>query len=232
MPAERKRAGVLLDRDGVLVQLVWRAGRWVSPRQLEEFALLPGAAAAIARLRAAGLPVIVVTNQPDLARGLLAPQTLAEMNRKLTAQLGVDAIYICPHEDADGCACRKPRPGLLLAAARDFALDLRRSFLVGDSWRDLAAGRAVGCMTVRVASPAREAESAQADFSASGIGAAAALILRTLRPPAAQRSMAHCATDRTVRRGSCRLWRSRSMSWAARPGREKGNSRGRTDHRG
>ncbi|MCL6594778.1 MAG: HAD-IIIA family hydrolase [Firmicutes bacterium] len=211
MPVERKRAGVLLDRDGVLVRLVWRAGRWVSPRRLEEFALLPGAAAALAQLRAAGLPVIVVTNQPDLARGLLAPQTLAEMNRKLAAQLGVEAIYVCPHDDADGCACRKPRPGLLLAAARDFALDLSRSFLVGDSWRDLAAGRAAGCMTVRVASPAQEAESAWADFSAAGIGAAAALILRTLRRQSARRSTARGTTERAARRSSCNPWVHRSI---------------------
>lgn len=204
-PAEKKRPGVLFDRDGVLVRLVWRAGRWVSPRQLAEFALLPGAAAAVTRLRAAGLPVIVVTNQPDLARGDLESQTLAEMHRKLAAQLGVDAIYVCPHDDADGCACRKPRPGLLLAAARDFSLDLRRSFLVGDSWKDIAAGRAVGCRTVQVASPALEAELGQADFSAAGVSAAAELILRTLRWLPAQRWIARQTTDRAARRDSRNL---------------------------
>ncbi len=206
MPAERKRPAVLLDRDGVLVRLVWRAGRWVSPRQLAEFALLPGAAAAVTRLRAAGLPVIVVTNQPDLARGLLEMRTLAEMHRQLAAQLAVDAIYVCPHDDADGCACRKPRPGLLLAAARDFSLDLRRSFLVGDSWKDIAAGQAVGCRTVHVASPALEAELGRADFSAAGISAAAELILRVLRRLPARRRIAGQATDRTARRGSRNPW--------------------------
>ncbi|MCL6566859.1 MAG: HAD-IIIA family hydrolase [Acidobacteriia bacterium] len=210
-PAEKRRPGVLLDRDGVLVRLVWRAGRWVSPRQLAEFALLPGAAAAVARLRAAGLPVVVVTNQPDLARGLLEKQTLAEMHRRLAAQLGVDAIYVCPHDDADGCACRKPRPGLLLAAARDFSLNLRRSFLVGDSWKDIAAGRAVGCLTVRVASPALEAELGRADFSAAGIGAAAELILRTLCRLPRRHRIADPVANRAARRVSRNLGLNRAV---------------------
>ncbi len=177
---EPRQPGVFVDRDGVLVRLVWRAGRWVAPRRLEEFALLPGAAAAVAALRAAGLPVVVVTNQPDLGRGLLEPGVLSEMHRRLAAQLVLDAIYVCPHDDRHRCGCRKPRPGLLLAAARDLALDLEQSFLVGDSWKDMEAGRAVGCATVRVPSPNPDPQPPSAEFCAAGIGGAAAVILREL----------------------------------------------------
>lgn len=172
-----------LDRDGVLVRLVRRDGRWVAPRRIEEFALLPGAAAAVEALRCAGLPVVVVTNQPDLARGTLSPAVLDEMHRRLAAQLALDAIYTCPHDDGDGCACRKPRPGLLVRASLELGIALGQSFLVGDSWRDIEAGHAAGCRTIALpeAGPPAPAGGPRADFRAADLRAAAAMILRELR---------------------------------------------------
>lgn len=178
---EQKRPAVFVDRDGVLVRLVLRAGRWVAPQRLEEFVVLPGVAWAVATLRAAGLPVVVVTNQPDLARGLLNPDVLAEMHRRLAAQLTLDAIYVCPHDDGDRCGCRKPLPGLLQAAARDLGLDLGSSFLVGDTWRDIEAGRTAGCTTVLVPPPEPEPVSPSADLCAASFSAAARVILRELQ---------------------------------------------------
>lgn len=178
---EQKRPAVFVDRDGVLVRLVSRAGRWLAPQRLEEFAVLPGVAWAVATLRAAGLPVVVVTNQPDLARGLLNPDVLSEMHRRLAAHLTLDAIYVCPHDDGDRCGCRKPLPGLLQAAARDLGLDLGSSFLVGDTWRDIEAGRAAGCTTVLVPPPEPEPALPSADLCAASFSAAARVILRELQ---------------------------------------------------
>lgn len=144
-----KRA-VFLDRDGVLNQLVLRDGRAVSPRTNEEFVLLPGIAEATARLKQAGFLIVIVTNQPDIARGFLTPSELDRMHGRLRRAAQVDAIYVCPHDDPDGCPCRKPKPGLLLRAAEDWQIRLEESWIVGDSWKDLEAGRVARCNTCLV----------------------------------------------------------------------------------
>jgi D-glycero-D-manno-heptose 1,7-bisphosphate phosphatase len=175
------RPGVLVDRDGVLVRLLPRRGEWEAPLGLEEFRLLPGAAGAVARLRSAGLPVAVVTNQPELARGRLEPAVLAEMHRRLAAQLALDGIYVCPHDDPPAgdrpCRCRKPRPGLLHRAAAELDLELSGSFLVGDGWRDIEAGRAAGVTTILVASPAELPAGVRPDRRAADLAGAATMIL-------------------------------------------------------
>ena len=139
---------VFLDRDGVLNHVVTRDGRPASPRTLEELQLVPGGAAAVARLRAAGFRTLVVTNQPDVARGLLPPAVLGQMMERIGRETGVDDMAWCPHDDADGCACRKPLPGMIHTLAERWRVDPRRSFLVGDGWKDMAAGRAASCTTV------------------------------------------------------------------------------------
>ncbi len=174
------RRAVFLDRDGVLNQLVAHNGRAVAPRALAEFALLPGVAAAVAALRSAGLLAVVVTNQPEVARGRLDPTELARMHNRLQQAVPVDAIYICPHDDADGCACRKPKPGLLRRASRDWNLSLGTSFLVGDTEKDLAAGRAAGCATILIASAESPRAEAAADFVVRDLPAAAELLLREI----------------------------------------------------
>lgn len=144
------RGAVFLDRDGVLNAIVERDGRPESPRRLDEFRPVSGAAAAIARLKTAGFPVLVVTNQPDLSRGLLPAAELAAMMEVLTTELGVDDAAVCPHDDRHACVCRKPLPGLITGLAVRWNVDLSRSFMVGDMWRDVAAGRAAGCRTVLI----------------------------------------------------------------------------------
>ena len=147
-----KRAA-FLDRDGVLNPMRQSRGVWRAPLTLEEFAPYPWSAESVARLKAAGWPVLVVTNQPEIATGELDSGVLEAMNERLRREVGVDAIYVCPHVDADGCDCRKPKPGLLLLAAREWGVDADASFMVGDRWRDVDAGRAAGCATILVAGP-------------------------------------------------------------------------------
>jgi D-glycero-D-manno-heptose 1,7-bisphosphate phosphatase len=141
------RAAVFLDRDGTLNAGYVRGRKTYPPANLDEFVLLPGVAQAVADLRAAGYLTVVVTNQPDIATGKQTRAMVDALNARLVAQTGVDEVRVCAHVDADGCACRKPEPGMLLDAARDLGIDLSRSFMVGDRWRDVAAGRAAGCKT-------------------------------------------------------------------------------------
>ncbi len=170
------RRAVFLDRDGVLNRLVARDGQSVSPRALAEFALLPGVRSAVEALRCASLLVIVVSNQPDLARGALTAAELERMHDRLLKAVPIDAIYVCPHDEPDGCACRKPKPGLLRRASLDWNISLETSFLVGDTWKDIAAGKAACCATIQVAAT----QPAAPDFSTRDLPGAAKIILGQL----------------------------------------------------
>lgn len=143
----RARA-VFLDRDGVLNQAIVHGDKPVAPRTLEEFVIPPDRAACLHHLKRCGFALIVVTNQPDVARGRQSIAVIEEMHRKLQAALPVDDILACFHDETDHCPCRKPRPGLLLEAGRKYDLDLSHSFLIGDRWNDVDAGNAAGCETV------------------------------------------------------------------------------------
>ena len=173
-----KRA-VFLDRDGVLNPMVERSGRWRAPLSMDMFHLYPWAAESVARLRAAGLLTLVVTNQPELSTGELSPAVLDAMHERLRREAGVDAVYVCPHGGADRCACRKPSPGLLLQAAREWGVDVAGSFMVGDRYRDVDAGRAAGCVTILVAG--LEEGPARPDHRAADLREAVAAILMLTR---------------------------------------------------
>jgi D-glycero-D-manno-heptose 1,7-bisphosphate phosphatase len=142
------RPAVFLDRDGVINANVERDGRPVAPTRLEDFKLLPGVEGAIRRLKEAGFLVVVFTNQPDVSTGRTTRATLDTMHAIVREKLLVDDIKVCIHTDADACNCRKPKPGMILDAAREHAIDLSKSYAVGDRWRDIAAGRAAGCLTI------------------------------------------------------------------------------------
>jgi len=156
------RRAVFLDRDGVLVETAVRDNRAYAALTLDEFRLYPEAGAQVARLRAAGLLPIVFTNQPEVARGALAPTTLERMHERLRAGVSVADIFVCPHDDAADCACRKPRPGMLHAGAARWGLDLAACFVIGDRWRDIEAGRRAGCYTVLLDRPYSGCDSAHA----------------------------------------------------------------------
>ena len=144
------RRAVFLDRDGVLNEASVREGKPYPPAHVSEVVLAPGVEAALDRLRGAGFLLIVVTNQPDVRRGSTSRETVEQIHEHLRARLPIDGIYVCYHDDRDACACRKPKPGLLLDAARDHEIDLARSYMIGDRWRDVAAGHAAGCRTVLI----------------------------------------------------------------------------------
>ena len=177
------RPAAFLDRDGVLNQLVVRDGRGVSPRRLADFHCLPGVAQAVELLRQAGFLVIVVTNQPDVARGFLDLNGLNGMHVRLREAVRVDAIYACCHDDVDGCDCRKPKPGLLLRAAKEWQIDLGKSFLVGDSWKDIEAGRAAACTTMLVHRAGQHYAGPKPDFIVSDLSNAVEAILSGVCPP-------------------------------------------------
>ena len=141
------RQAVFLDRDGVINASVIRDGKPYPPASLEELKILPGVASAIRALREAGFAIVVATNQPDVATGIQLREVVEIMHSNLRNELLIDDIRVCYHIDADKCTCRKPKPGMLLAAAHDLEIDLSRSFMVGDRWRDIEAGKAAGCYT-------------------------------------------------------------------------------------
>ena len=99
-------------------------------------------------MAAAGFRLVMVTNQPDIARGRVGSDEVARQNSAVQCELGLDDVRMCPHDDADRCACRKPAAGMLLDAARDAGIDLAASIMVGDRWRDIEAGRGAGTRTV------------------------------------------------------------------------------------
>jgi D-glycero-D-manno-heptose 1,7-bisphosphate phosphatase len=137
-----KRRAVFLDRDGVINRAVRLGGKPYAPATAAELEILPGVLDAIARLRGEGYQPVVVTNQPDIARGAITLAAVEAIHEHLRAGLGLDDIRVCPHDDADRCDCRKPKPGLLLREPR---YHLPESVMIGDRWRDIEAGRAAGC---------------------------------------------------------------------------------------
>jgi D-glycero-D-manno-heptose 1,7-bisphosphate phosphatase len=170
---------VFLDRDGIINRTVVRDGVTHPPACLDEFELLPGVPEALRSLADAGFKLVVVTNQPDVARGSQKRETVEEMNDLIRRTLPVLDVLACYHDNADNCACRKPKPGMLLEAARRFGLDPARSYLVGDRWSDVAAGQAAGCRaSVLVATPYSGAERCKPDHVAADLGEAAAWILQ------------------------------------------------------
>ncbi len=172
---------VFLDRDGVINRVFVRDGVTHPPAHPGEFELLPGVADAARRLHDAGFVLVVVTNQPDVARGKQTAAGVEALNDRVRAQLPVRDVLTCFHDTADGCACRKPKPGLVLEAARRWHLDLSRSFLVGDRWSDVAAGQAAGCRAVLVETPYSGRERCRPDHRVADLAAAADWILQLTR---------------------------------------------------
>ena len=154
--SERKHeGGVFLDRDGVLNSLMRMSdGRRRPPWSETELELLPGAVEASELLSAAGFPLIVVTNQPDVGNGFFSVADAHSINARLLAEIPtLRKVYSCHHFQSDECDCRKPKPGMLIKAAREWKLDLSQSWLVGDRWVDVLAGERAGCRTVLVEHP-------------------------------------------------------------------------------
>lgn len=139
---------VFLDRDGVLNHAdVWD-GKPYAPRALADFHIFPGVEAELGRLLCLGFRLIVVTNQPDVGNGFVSREVVEAMHHHLKSLLPIHDVLACLHSQRDGCECRKPKPGMLLEAARRYGVDLLNSYMIGDRWSDVAAGNAAGCRTI------------------------------------------------------------------------------------
>jgi D-glycero-D-manno-heptose 1,7-bisphosphate phosphatase len=143
---------IFLDRDGVLNKTIFRMGKERAPYTLEEFVLFDGVEHALKLLKNKEYLLIVVTNQPDVARGWVEMERVTEVNEKLKELLPLDEIKACFHTDKDNCHCRKPRPGMLIEAQKKWNINPHQSYMVGDNFTDIAAGVAIGCKTVLIGS--------------------------------------------------------------------------------
>jgi D-glycero-D-manno-heptose 1,7-bisphosphate phosphatase len=173
-----RRRAVFLDRDGVINRPIVRGRSPYAPGSLEELEILPGVSKALQALKAAGYQLIVVTNQPDVARGTMPKAIVDSIHDRLTSALPLDGIFACFHDDPDGCECRKPLPGLITRAAQELHLDRSASYLVGDRWRDIEAGRRAGCRTFFVDHQYDEPRPQSYDFRVDSLLEAAGIILQ------------------------------------------------------
>ena len=171
------RKAVFLDRDGVLNRAVVRAGRPYPPDSLAGLVLLPGVREACQALHDGGYLLVMVTNQPDIGRGTQTREAVNEINDCLRRELALDGVEVCPHDDRDRCTCRKPKPGMLTRAAAELGIDLAVSFMVGDRWRDIAAGHLAGVRTIWIDSAYDEKTPEQPDHTVQHLGQAADWIL-------------------------------------------------------
>ena len=142
------RKAVFLDRDGVINKAFIKEGLPTSPHSLDELKILPGVKESVLRLKKLNFVCLVVTNQPDVTRGKINKNTVIKMNNFLQKEIKLDDFFVCYHDDEDNCECRKPKPGLLLQASKKWDVNLKKSFIIGDRWRDIQAGEKAGCKTI------------------------------------------------------------------------------------
>jgi D-glycero-D-manno-heptose 1,7-bisphosphate phosphatase len=176
---EVKRA-IFLDRDGVINRAIERDGFPYAPVNLSEFQIYPEVPAACAELKAAGFLLIVATNQPDVGRGTIKQEVVESIHAELCRELPIDRVEVC-YDSGYGpveSEFRKPKPGMLLRAARELDIDLAQSWMVGDRWRDIDCGHAAGCKTVLIDRHYAEKLHEPPDFSARNLAEAADIILR------------------------------------------------------
>jgi len=155
---------VFLDRDGVINRPIIKNGRSYGPTKLKDFRLFPKVKNSIKSLKKKGYKVFIVTNQPDVSRGKIKKEIVIEMHKYLLSRVKPDDIFVCYHDDHDYCKCRKPKPGLLLDAAKKWNIDLKNSYIIGDRWKDIQAGKYAGCKTIFIDLNYRETKPKNPDF--------------------------------------------------------------------
>jgi len=144
------RPAIFLDRDGVINNAIIRNNKPYPPANLNDVVFLPGIYEAIKSLQTAGYMIIIITNQPDVAKGIQSKERVEAIHRMIRQKFQVDDIKVCYHIDEDNCCCRKPKPGMILDAAKEHKIDLSRSYMIGDRWRDIEAGKSAGCKTILI----------------------------------------------------------------------------------
>jgi D-glycero-D-manno-heptose 1,7-bisphosphate phosphatase len=173
-----KQRAVFLDRDGVINRSIVRDGRPFAPTNVDDFEILSDVPAACQRLKQLGFLLIVVTNQPEVGRGTMKKETVEAMHATMCRELPIDRVKVCYHpgHGMSDCDCRKPKPGLLLEAAHELNIDLTRSWMVGDRWRDIDCGFAAGCRTVFIERDYKESLKHAPDFRAKDLMGATGVI--------------------------------------------------------
>jgi D-glycero-D-manno-heptose 1,7-bisphosphate phosphatase len=177
---------VFLDRDGVINRPVVIDGKPYPPQAVRDFEILPDVAQACQRLKNAGYILVVATNQPDVGRGKLEKEVVQRIHETMLRQLPIDRVEVCYHAGTafgEDCLCRKPRPGMLIAAATALHIDLSRSFMIGDRWRDIDCGKCAGCRTIFIDWGYNELLQEQPDFKTNSLLPAAEWILRAPQEP-------------------------------------------------
>jgi len=169
--------GVFLDRDGVINRALLRDGLPYPPATLEEFQLVDAAAETCRRLKTAGFLLVIATNQPDVGRGTQRREVIEQMHSQILRELPIDRIEVCYDAGDAPSEFRKPAPGMLRSAARELGIDLTRSFMVGDRWRDIDCGHAAGCTTILIDYGYREALRQPPDYRVKTLPEAANVVL-------------------------------------------------------
>ena len=172
-----KRA-VFLDRDGVINKSLLVNGIPTPPSSLEQLQILPGVIEGLDLLRKKEFELVIVTNQPDVARGKTLKRVVEAIHMNLNARLRIHHFYTCFHDDADDCLCRKPKPGLLEQAAGELNLSLQNSFMIGDRWRDISAGQSAGCRCFFIDNLLNERQPVEPFIRVSSLFEAAQIILK------------------------------------------------------
>ena len=171
---------VFLDRDGVLNRALVCDSKPFPPACLADVEILPGVITSLQKLADSGYVLIGITNQPDVARGSQSREVVESINEFIQSRLPVREIFVCYHDNVDKCDCRKPRPGLILQAAQKYGLDLSLSWMVGDRWKDIAAGQAAGSKTIFIDYQYTEVYmGAPADFTVGNVALIADIILQS-----------------------------------------------------
>lgn len=172
------KPAIFFDRDGVLTVSKRINGRGFAPRNLTDFCFYEDAIASLKKTRDAGFLNIVVSNQPDIASGLLQPSVLNEMNYILLQELALDGVFNCQHISENNCNCRKPKPGMIYAAAETFNIDLSNSWIIGDRDSDIKAGIDAGIQTIFIDRSWMSESGYEADFRCNSLGEAVDLIVK------------------------------------------------------
>lgn len=160
---------VFLDRDGVINKVIINNGKPFSPISFKQLEILPGVKESILKLKSLNFVCLVVTNQPDFSRGKVKKNTIIKMNNYLKDEIKLDDIFVCYHDDHDKCKCRKPKPGLLLDAGKKWNIDLKKSYIIGDRWKDIEAGKCAGCKTIFIDCNYKETKPSSPDFTTDSL---------------------------------------------------------------
>jgi len=161
----RNRKAIFLDRDGTLNKAYIENGLPISPSSLNKFKIIKGVKKSINRLKKLNFLCILITNQPDVFRGKISKKTVVKMNSYIKKKIKLDDMFVCYHDNEHNCSCRKPKPGLLVKASKKWKIDLNKSFMIGDRWKDILAGKKVGCKTIFINNNYKNDKKVKADFT-------------------------------------------------------------------